>query len=125
REPNALAFEWQTRAEWDRPPQITPEACASDVEDEYRFGLEELRRICHPWGYPIELTRIAKELRRPALVRERWAQFAGHPSGDARCRVAESVFELIFWGASVTQTIASIGSWSSRAHGLQIRPKKF
>ena len=57
-----------------------PQVCASDVEDEYRFGLEELRRICHPWGYPIELTRVAKELHRPALVRERWAQFAGQPT---------------------------------------------
>jgi hypothetical protein len=80
RKPDCLAFEWQTRPEWERPPQITREVCASDIEDEYRFDLEELRRLCHPWGYPIELTSVAKQLHRPPLVREKWAQFDGQPA---------------------------------------------
>ena len=38
--------------------------CASDVADAHHFGPHSLRRLCHPWDYPIELTRIAQELRR-------------------------------------------------------------
>ena len=62
REPDGLAFEWQTQPKWQGLPQVMPRVCASDVEDERRFGPEELRRICHPWGYPLELAWIAKEL---------------------------------------------------------------
>ena len=75
-EPDCLTFEWQTQPKWERLSQITPEASASDVEDEYRFGLEELRRLCHPWGCPLELARIAQELSHPTLPQEVWADFA-------------------------------------------------
>jgi hypothetical protein len=64
---------------WERLPRIARDVCASDVADEHRFGLEELRRICHPWGYPFELAWETKYLHRPAVLREVWRQFAGRP----------------------------------------------
>jgi hypothetical protein len=76
REPDGLAFEWQTQSKWPKPPRMTRVASASDVEDEHRFGLQKLRRLCHPWGYPLELAWIAEELSRPTLPQEVWADFA-------------------------------------------------
>ena len=118
RGPNGLAFEWQTQPEWERPPQITPEACASDVEDEYCFGLEELRRLCHPWGYPIELTRIAKELHQPALVRERWAQFAGQPTWR---REAQGWFSLKTPYGELVVRRENNGGWVAERNGTPLR----
>lgn len=117
-EPDCLPFEWQTQPKWERLPRITPEACASDVEDEYRFGLEELRRRCHPWGYPIELTRVAKELHRPALMRERWAQFTGQPTWR---REAQGWFSLKApYGVLVVRRENNAG-WVAERNGTPLR----
>ena len=76
REPDGLAFEWQVQSKWPKPPRMTRAACASDVADEHHHGLETLRRLCHPWGYPLDLAWIAEELSRPTLPQEVWADFA-------------------------------------------------
>ena len=74
RQPDCLGFEWQVQSQWPKRPQRI--VCASDVADEHRHGLEVLRRLCHPWGYPLEVTRIAPELSHPTLPQEVWADFA-------------------------------------------------
>jgi hypothetical protein len=74
RQPDCLGFEWQVQSQWPKRPQRI--VCASDVADEHRHGLEVLRRLCHPWGYPLDLTRIAPELSHPTLPQEVWADFA-------------------------------------------------
>lgn len=118
RERDRLAFEWQTQPKWEGLPQVMPQVCASEVEDEYGFGLEELRRICHPWGYPIELTRVAKELHRPALVRERWAQFAGQPTWR---REAQGWFSLKApYGELVVRRENNAG-WVAERNGTPLR----
>jgi hypothetical protein len=79
REPDCLSFDWETLPMWERLPRIAREVCASDIADEHCFGLDELRRISHPGGYPFELAWETKNLHRPAVLRERWAQFDGQP----------------------------------------------
>jgi len=75
-EPNGLAFEWQVESEWPKPPRSARAVRSSDVADEHHFGPHTLRHLCHPWGYPLELTRIAQELSHPTLPQEVWAGFA-------------------------------------------------
>ena len=74
REPDSLAFAWQTRSQWPKRPQRV--VCASDVADAHRFGPHTLRDLGHLWGYPLELTRIAQGLSHPTLPQEVWADFA-------------------------------------------------
>src|SRR5262249_14098478 len=90
----------------------------SDVEDEYCYGLEELRRLCHPWGYPIELTRIAKERHQPALVRERWAQFAGQPTWR---REAQGWFSLKTPYGELVVRRENNGGWVAERNGTPLR----
>ena len=82
REPDALAFAWQTQSHWAKRPQRA--VSASEVVDAHRFGLEELRRICHPWGYPLGLVGIAKELSHPNLPQEVWGADFAPPA----CRIS-------------------------------------
>jgi hypothetical protein len=76
REPNILAFEWQVESQWPKAPWAARAVPSSDVSDEHHFGPQTLRRICHPWGYRLELTRIAQELSHPTLPHEMWANVA-------------------------------------------------
>jgi hypothetical protein len=48
---DCLAFTWGS---WERPAPVARDVCASDVDDEHRFGVDELKRLCHPWGWPFE-----------------------------------------------------------------------
>lgn len=69
-----LAFEWQVQPQWPKRPQGA--VCASDVADAHHFGPHPLRHLCHPWGYPLALARIAQELSHPTLPQQVWANFA-------------------------------------------------
>jgi len=76
REPDCLSFDWRT---WERLPGVARDVRASDISDDHRFGVEELKHLCHPWGYPFERSNTAKELHRGEVLRERWAPFRGQP----------------------------------------------
>jgi hypothetical protein len=107
-------FAWGTR---ERRPPVARDVRASDVSDDHRFGLEELKRLCHTRGYPFEISNTAKELHRGAVLRERWAQFRGQPVWR---REAQGWFSLKTPYGELVVRRENNGGWVLERNGLAL-----